>query len=94
MYTHCNSALPDTYKIGMINTLVNICFRICSSWSMFHQRLILLRDIFQKNGCPENFIDRYFKLSLNRIHILKEKVPTIEKKPLQLVLPCLGTISL
>ena len=31
---------------------------------------------------------------LNRIHILKEKVPTIEKNPLQLVLPYLGTISL
>ena len=61
---------------------------------MFHQQLILLREIFQKNGSPENFIDRYFKLSLNRTHILKEKVPTVEKKALQLVLPCLGAISL
>ena len=60
---------------------------------MFHQQLILLREIFQKNGYPENFIDRCFKLFLNRIHILKEKVPTVEKKPLQLVLPYLGTIS-
>ena len=34
------------------------------------------------------------KLFLNRIHILKEKVPTVEKKPLRLVLPYLGTISL
>ena len=61
---------------------------------MFHQQLILLREIFQKNGHPENFIDRCFKLFLNRIHILKKKVPTVEKKPLRLVLPCLGTISL
>ena len=43
---------------------------------MFHQQLILLREIFQKNGYPENFIDGYF----NRIYILKEKVPTVEKK--------------
>ena len=61
---------------------------------MFHQQLILLREIFQKNGYPENFIDRYFKLFLNRIHILKEKVPTVEKKPLRLVFPYLGTISM
>ena len=61
---------------------------------MFHQQLILLREIFQKNGYPENFIDRCFKLFLNRIHILKEKVPTVEKKPLQLVFPYLETISL
>ena len=56
--------------------------------------MILLRETFQKNGYPENFIDRCFKLFLNRIHILKEKVPTVEKKPLRLVLPYLGTIPL
>ena len=67
-------------------------FRICSSWSVFYQQLILLRDI-SENGYPENFIDRCFKLILNRIHIHKEKVPTVEKKPLRLVFPYLGTIS-
>ena len=41
-----------------------------------------------------NFSDRCFKLFLNRIHILKEKVPTVQKKPLRLDLPYLGTISL
>ena len=61
---------------------------------MYHQQLILLRGIFKKNGYPENFIGRYFKLFLNRIHILKEKVPTFEKKLLRLVLPYLGIISL
>ena len=70
--THFDSFLPDTYKIGMIYTLINRCFRICSSWSMFHQQLIFLREIIQKNGYPENFIDRCFKLFLNRIHIFKE----------------------
>ena len=94
VYTHFDSFLPDIYKIGMIYTLANRCFRICSSWSMFHQQLILLREIFKKNGYPENFIDRCFKLFLDRIHILKEKVPTVEKKPLRLVLPYLGNISL
>ena len=61
---------------------------------MFHSQLRLLREIFQKNGYPENFICRYFKLFLNRILILKEKVPTVEKKPLRLVLPYLGNMSL
>ena len=61
---------------------------------MFHQQLILLREIFQKNGYTENFIHRSFKLFLNIIHILKERVPAVEKKPLRLVLSHLGTISL
>ena len=87
VYTHFDSFLPDTCKIGMTYTLANRRFRICSSWSMFHQQLILLRGIFKKNGYPENFIDRCFKLFLDRIQILKEKVPTVEKTPLRLVLP-------
>ena len=78
----------------MIYTLVNRCPWICSSWSMFRQQMILLREIFQKNGYPENFVDRCFKLFLNRIDILKEKGATVKKKPLRLVLPYLGTTSL
>ena len=49
---------------------------------MFHSQLTLLRKIFQKNGYPENFINRCFKLTLNRTHILKEKALTVKKKPL------------
>ena len=78
--------LPDTYKVGMIYTLVNRCFWIWTSYSILHQQLILLREILQKNDYAENFIDRCFKLFLNRIHILKEKVPTVKKKPVRLFL--------
>ena len=94
IYTHFDSFLPDNYKTGRIYTFLNRCFRTCSSWSMFHQQLILLREIFQKNVYPENLIGRCFKLFFNRILILKEKVPLLEKKPLLLVLLYLGTISL
>ena len=61
--THFDSFLPDTYKIGMIYTLVNRCFQIRSSWPILHQQLILLREICQKNGYPENFIDRCLSCS-------------------------------
>ena len=30
-YTHCGSFLSHTYKIGIIYTLINRCFRIYSS---------------------------------------------------------------
>ena len=42
----------------------------------------------------DNFIDRCFPLFLNRIHVLKEKVPAVEKKSLRLAFPYLGTISM
>ena len=46
-------------------------FVICSNWSMFYSQLKLLREICHKNIYPENFIDRCFKMFLNRIYILK-----------------------
>ena len=62
VYAHFDSFLTNTYNIGMVYTLVNRCFLICFNWSMFHSQLTLLREIFQKNGYPENLINRYFKL--------------------------------
>ena len=72
VYTQFDSFLPDTYKIGMVYTLANRCFRICSSWSMFHQQLTLLREIFKKNGYPENFMDRCFKSFLTEFTSAKK----------------------
>ena len=37
VYTHFDSFLHDTYKVGMIYTLINWCLWISSYWSMFHQ---------------------------------------------------------
>ena len=47
-YNYFDSFSPDTWKIGMIYTLVNRYFLICSSWSVFHQQLVLLRELFRK----------------------------------------------
>ena len=56
--------------------------------------MIFLKGIFQKNAYPENFIDKCFKKFLNNIHLVKENVPIVELKPLLLVLPYFGIISL
>ena len=87
----------------MVYTLVYRCFRISSNWTQFHTELTFLkgmvslmvsREWFRKNGCPENFIDKCFKKFLNNVHLVKENVPTVEKKRLLLFLPYLGIISL
>ena len=57
-------------------------------------KLTSLKGIFQKNGYPENFIDKCFIKFLNNIHLVKENIPTVEKKRLLLVLPYLGIIYL
>ena len=72
----------------MVEILLNRCFQIRCNWSIFHSKLTLLEEIrYRKNSYSGNFINRCIKLFLNRIHILKEKVTIVEKRPLRLVLP-------
>ena len=69
------------------------CLWICSSWTKLHNELIRLKEIFLKNGCPDNFMNKCFKNFMDNIHAV-ETTPTVAKKPLVLVLPYLGSISL
>ena len=82
-----DSFLPSSYKIGLLHTLLYRCFLICSDWTKFHLELVKLIDIFKNNGYPENFINNCFKVFLDNKYRVKEKVITVPKKTLFLVLP-------
>ena len=94
VYSSFESFLPFVYKFGMVYTWVYRSFCICSDWKKFHAELTFLKKILRKNGYPENFINKCFKKFLDNIHLVKEKVPTVERKRLLLVLQYLGVISL
>ena len=58
---------------------------------MFKNELKEKHDTFKtriskKNDYPENFIERCCNFFLNRIHIFKGKLPTIEKKTPAIIL--------
>ena len=74
----------------MVYTLVYRCFCICSNWTQFHTELISLKGKIQKNTYTKNFVGKCFKT-----HLVKENVPTVEKKKsLLLALPYLKIICL
>ena len=93
-YTHLDSFLPSSNKIGLLHTLLYRCFQICSEWTKFHLELIKLTDVFKSNGYPENFINNCFKEFLDKKYRIQEKVITVPKKTLFLVFPYLGPLSL
>ena len=61
VYTHFYSFLPSTYKSGTVCTLAYRCLRICSSWTKLRNELISLKEIFLKNGYPEDYMNKCFK---------------------------------
>ena len=85
------------FYLMLINWVWHIlyrCFQVCSNSTQFHTELTFLKEIFCKNGYPENFIDKCLKTFLNNIHLIKENLPTVEKKCFLLVLPYLAIIIL
>ena len=79
VYTHFESFLPSTHKFGMLFTLVYRCFNLCSDWTKFHRELVTLKYIFQSSGYPTPFIDKCLKKFLDKLHIIKSILATVEK---------------
>ena len=45
-YTHFDSFLPSTYKLGTVYTLAYRFMRICTSWTKLHTELVCLKIDF------------------------------------------------
>ena len=78
----------------MMYTLAYQSFKICSNWTRFHKELNFLKHVFLKNGYPLSFIDKCFKMVINKLVIKRPQVTTVKKKTLILSLPYLGDVSL
>ena len=94
VYTHFDSFLPTDCKVCMIYALAYQCFKICSNGTRFHEELNLLKHVFLKNGYPLSFIDKCFKMVINKLVIKCPQGTTVEKETLILSLPYLGDVSL
>ena len=94
VYTNFNSFIPETYKTGLIASLLFRCFNWCSDFVKFHHKINILKSILYKNSCPRDFVDKCIKTFLDRVLTQKVVVSTVPKKDLMIVLPYLGKLSL
>ena len=94
VFTNYHSFIFDTYKIGLVHTLLFRFFKICSSMENFYIEVELLRSIFKYNNFPVNITDQCIKKLLDKLHVPKEIVPTVPERKLLVALPYLGTFSL
>ena len=45
VYLNLNSHLPNTYRKGLIDTLLYRAYNICSTYSSFHQEIDYLKSV-------------------------------------------------
>ena len=94
VFTNYDSFISDTYKIGLVHTLLFRFFKICSSMENFHIEVELRRSILKCNNYPVNIIDQCIKKFFDKLYVPKQIVPAVPKKELLVVLPYLGTFYL
>ena len=93
VYTNFKSFMPDTYKSGLVSTLLYRAYMISSSFLSIHEEIEKLKKIFSKNGYPSKFVDKCVAAFLNKLYDKKVTVQTVPKLDLMIVLPFLGTTS-
>ena len=93
VYTNFKSFIPETYKIGLITSLLFRCFSLCSDFIKFHHEIDKLKSILYKNSYPRDLIDKCIKEFLDKTLIPKPVVSTVPKKDLIIALPYLGKLS-
>ena len=71
-FTNFDSYIPLSYKSGLISSLLNRAFKLCSNFEIFHQKIIFLKNIFKRDAYPSNFIDKFVKTFLHKIFIQKK----------------------
>ena len=92
LYLQWSSFVPKKYKRGLVSGLLHRAWRICSSFELFHQEVLFLKDTLQKNGYPYTFVDRCVKTFLDVKMNTQKSLPEFgpSKKPVMLCLPYIG----
>ena len=60
--------MPTVDTFGMVYALAYRCFKICSDWTNFHEKLSFLKKVFKRTGTLFHFLITVFKHSLIRYH--------------------------
>ena len=67
------SIAPERYKQGVITTLLHRAYTVCSSWLLFHQEVLRIKQVLVNNNYPESIVDKQIALFLSKKYTLTEE---------------------
>ena len=94
VFTNFKSFIPDIYKRGFIETLLNRSFRLCYNYENFHWKIETSKSILKHNSYPRNLVNHCIKKFLNELFVQRGLNFMVSKRELIWVLPYLGKASL
>ena len=93
VFANFKSFITTVQKFGLANTLLHRYFNITSSYEKFRNEINALKQNFNFNGYPIQFIDRCIKQFLQKLHVIKAIQDTVNRKQVLIILPFLGAQS-
>ena len=94
VYTNFKSFILETYKIGLIKSLLFRCFSLCCDFIKFHHEIDKLKSILCKTSYPRDLVNKCIKEFLDKIVALKPVESTVTKKDLVIAQSYLGKLYL
>jgi hypothetical protein len=91
-----SAVCPIQWKTGLITCFLNRAYLVCSDWSLFHEEINKLREIFCRNAYPRSIFDhcvgKFLSKKFDTTRILTENEDSTEKH-IVLCLPYVGFAS-
>ena len=94
LFTSFDSFTPISYKIGLIKTLLNRAFVICSSWKILDKEINNIKTLLNKNLYPTTLVDKEIKVFLDKKFINKQIVSESDDNSLYYKLTYIGELSI
>ena len=96
VYTNFDSYIPESYKSGLVYTLLYRSYSICTSWEQIDSEFKKIRSFMCKNGYPTSLFDKTLTYFLNKLHRTQKIQPEGDVntvKNYQIILPYLGRFT-
>ena len=96
VFTNYTSFIPFQFKVGLIRTLFDRAYKICSTWNLFHLEMENVVRMLSLNGYSKNFTYSVIEKELNKRLCNDTKLVTEgpERKKVYLKLPYIGDMSM
>ena len=93
LFMNFKSFLPETYKLGLISTLIDRIYKISQNREIFNFELKKVKEFLGKNSYPPHLVDRQLKRYLRKVQAAQEVSNVDEKNISYVKLPYVGDYS-
>ena len=94
LYTNFTSNVPSCCKLALIWSLLYRAFDLSSAYKLFHEEVVLIKDMLLRNGYPLTVYERCVNTFLRKIFQPKPVTVTVPGRPITIGLQYIGKNSL